>query len=80
MTMCEIREMLGWCSVINLGLMILMFVLWCAARPLIYKVHGKFTSMSEEKFNQMVYIVLGIYKMLVFVFNIVPWMALSIMG
>lgn len=78
MTIEQIREMLGWCSLINGVLLIVMFVLVTAARPLVYKMHSKLFPITESQFNIAIYSFLGIYKLLVYVFNIIPWLALCI--
>ena len=78
MTIFEIREMLGWCSLINVGLMLLSFILICAMRSFVYKMHSKWFPMSEPTFNAICYAYLGIYKILIIVFNLVPWVALTI--
>ncbi|MHC4288828.1 MAG: DUF6868 family protein [Planctomycetota bacterium] len=80
MTVYEVREMLGWCTVINIALMIFSFVLICALRSFVYKMHTKWFPMSEQVFNAIVYSYLGLYKICIIVFNIIPWIALSIMG
>ena len=80
MTIFQIREMLGWCTLINIALMFLSFVLISVMRSFVYKMHSKWFPMSEPTFNAIVYSYLGIYKILIIVFNLVPWLALSIMG
>ena len=79
MTIFEIREMLGWCTLINIGLMIFSFIVIVAMRSFVYKMHSKWFPMSEATFNAIVYSYLGVYKILIIVFNLVPWLALSMM-
>lgn len=78
MTIYEIRAMLGWCTLINLGLMIFSYLFICAARAWVYKVHSKWMPITEEQFNGLIYGIFGIYKILIIVFNFVPWLALNI--
>ena len=78
MTILEIRAVLGWCSVVNVGLMMVLFLLLSMARPWVYKMHSKWFPITESQFNMALYSFFGLYKALVFVFNIVPWIALSI--
>lgn len=77
MTIFQIREMLGWCSLINVALMMISFVIICGAREWVYKVHSKWMPITEEQFNGLIYGIFGIYKILIIVFNIVPWLVLS---
>ena len=78
MTIYEIRDVLLWCSVINMGLLIFSFLMLSPARPWVYKMHSKMFSITETQFNTIMYSVLGVYKILVFVFNIVPYIAVCI--
>ncbi len=69
-----------WCTILNAGLMALVFLLWLVAADLIYKAHGKWYPMPRETFNVEIYRLLGTYKVLVFVLNVVPWVALLLIG
>ena len=80
MTIFQIREMLGWCSLINIGLLLLMFVLVTLMRSFVYKMHSKWFPITESQFNIAIYSFFGFYKVVVYVFNIIPWIALSIMA
>ncbi|MHC4926268.1 MAG: DUF6868 family protein [Planctomycetota bacterium] len=78
MTANELRVFLGWCSVINIVLMTVSFLIMVKARPWAYKMHSKWFAITEEQFTMAIYCFFGVYKVLVFVFNIVPWIVLSI--
>jgi hypothetical protein len=78
MTLEQIRCLLGWCSLINFILLWVSFVLLVLLRGWVYKIHSKFFPITEAQFNIAAYIFLGVYKLLVFVFNIIPWIALCI--
>jgi len=80
MTIDQVREMLGWCTLINVGLMIFSFVILCAMRSFVYKMHTRWFPMSEHTFNAIVYSYLGVYKIMIIVFNLVPWLALVIIS
>jgi len=74
-----LREFFLWCSVINLGLLILGFVATAFAGDWVYGIHSRWFPMPRETFNTAIYAVLGIYKALVLIFNVVPWIVLSLM-
>jgi hypothetical protein len=78
MTIYQIRDVLMWCSIINLVLMTISFLLLSIARPWVYKIHSLWFPVTEAQFNVIAYSFLGIYKLLVFVFNIIPWIAVCI--
>ena len=80
MTIYQIREVLAWCSVINVALLIFMFLVVTVLRPVVYKMHSKLFPITEAQFNVSMYAFIGAYKLLVFMFNIIPYIALSIVG
>ncbi|NOR69143.1 MAG: hypothetical protein GQ532_05520 [Methylomarinum sp.] len=80
MTVELFRDVLAWCSVINIGLL-LFWVLWLTlAHDFVYRVHGKFLKLSVEKFDAIHYAGMAFFKICIFVFNIVPYLALRIVG
>ena len=78
MTIELIRSTLGWCALINMGLLLLSFVMIIAMRGLIHKIHGKWFKLSPEQFDATLYNALVIFKTCVIMFNVVPWIALHI--
>jgi len=69
-----------WCSILNIGLLIFTSLLWLFASDWIHGIHSKWFSIPKETFHVVFYCFIGIYKLLVYVFNIVPWIALVLMG
>jgi len=80
MTIYEIREVLGWCSLINVALMVVMFLILWQGRSWVYKMHSRMFPITESQFNVAIYSFLGVYKLLVYMFNIIPWIALCIVS
>ena len=80
MTVEILRDFLAWCSVINIGFL-LFWVLWLMlAHDFVYRIHGKWFKMSVERFDAIHYAGIAFYKICIFVFNIVPYLALRIVG
>jgi hypothetical protein len=80
MTIEMIRNWLGVCGLINIGVLMMWFVMMIFAHDWIYKMHTKWFKMSVESFDAMHYGGMGLFKLLIFVFNIVPWLALLIVA
>ncbi len=80
MTVAMIRELLGWCCVINIGLLLWWFLIILFAHNWIYRIHGKWFKMSKETFDAIHYAGIAFFKIAIFVFNIVPYIALRIIG
>ncbi|HUU40717.1 MAG TPA: hypothetical protein VMW42_07245 [Desulfatiglandales bacterium] len=80
MTIDIIREMLLWCSIINLGLLFVSFFIFWAAHDWIYRFHGKWYKISVETFDTVYYAGMAFYKICILLFNVTPYLALSIAG
>jgi len=80
MTVDIMRELLGWCSVINMGLLLWWFLIIHFAHDWVYKFHSKWFKVSVETFYAIHYAGIAFFKVGVFVFNIVPYIALRIIG
>ena len=78
MTIDMVRNFFLWCSIINVGLLLISFVMFWVGRGMIYRIHSKWFAISKEQFAMLWYAMIGFYKMIVFVFNIVPYIALCI--
>jgi len=75
-----LRTFFGWCTVIHMGLLVFSSILIMVAKDWAYSIHSKLFSISRESFNTMIYGFLGVYKLLLFVFCLVPYIALLIMS
>jgi len=69
-----------WCTVLN-GAMLMVSALMCTmGADWVYKKHGRMFSISRDAFNVAVYAFIATFKMLFLVFNLVPYVALVIIG
>lgn len=48
------------------------------AHDFVYRMHSKWFKVSVEKFDAIHYAGIAFYKIIIFVFNIVPYLALQI--
>ncbi len=46
-----IRDVLAWCSVMNVGLLLFWWLWFMLAHDFIYRIHRKWFKLSEEKFD-----------------------------
>jgi hypothetical protein len=80
MTDDHLRDFFAWCAVINMGLL-LFWVLWLwLAHDFVYRVHGRWFKLSVEQFNTIHYTGMLYFKIGIFLFNLVPYFALRIIG
>ncbi len=80
MTVEIIRNFLAWCSVINVGVLIYWWLFFTLAHDFFYRIHGKWFKLSVEKFDAIHYAGMAFFKMSIILFNIVPYIALCIVG
>ena len=78
MALETIRNMLAWCSVINLGLLLWWFLFFTLAHDWTYRLHGKWYNLPVETFDAIHYAGLALFKVGIFLFNLVPYLALRI--
>ncbi len=75
-----VRDVLLWCFIINIGILLWWFLFFSLAHGWVYRFHGKWFKMPVEKFDAIHYAAMAFYKICIFVFNIVPYFALCIVG
>ena len=80
MTIDLARDVLLWCFIINIGILLWWFLFFSLAHDWVYQFHGKWFKLSVEKFDTIHYAAMAFYKICIFVFNIVPYFALCIVG
>ena len=80
MTIETMRAVLGWCSIINIGLLLWWSLILIFAHDWVYRFHSKWYNIPVEKFDAIHYSGIAFFKILIFVFNLAPYLALRIVG
>jgi hypothetical protein len=80
MTIEVVRHFLLLCTVINYGVMLVWFLVFVFAHDWIQGIHGRWFHLSREQFDALHYVGMTIFKIGIMVFNLVPLVALSILG
>jgi hypothetical protein len=75
-----LREFFGWCLVLNAGLLIFTFVVITTLRGFAAEFHAKMFKLEPAQVQLEFYRYLGSYKIAIIVFNLVPYLALSLMS
>ena len=75
-----IRAFFLWCTIVNVALLAYSFLAFVFAGDLVYRIHSRWFPISRDAFNLAIYSLIAIYKILVVVFNFVPYVALSIVA
>jgi len=69
-----------WCTIIDGGILLLWTALFTIAPGLVYRTQKRWFPMSKEVFNLVMYSFIGLFKIFFLVFNVVPFIALLIVG
>lgn len=80
MTLELIRSTLAWCTVINMGLLVWWFLAFTLAHDLTHRLHGRWYKLSAEQFDAIHYKGIMYFKGGIFLLNLVPYLALRIVG
>lgn len=75
-----LTSFLMWCTIINTGILLFLTLIFMLAPDLAYRLQSRFMPISRETFNLVFYAFIGFFKAIVLVFNVVPWIALLIIG
>jgi len=80
MTMESLTEFLGWCSVLNIGLLLASTLSVIVGHERLASIHAKLLHMERPDLIRGYFQYLANYKIVVLVFNVIPYIALKVMG
>jgi hypothetical protein len=75
-----VRGVLLWCAIINYGLLAFWGLLMVLPHGWLYRAKGRVFRISDEQFDTINYAGIVFYKVAIFLFNIVPYIALRIVA
>jgi hypothetical protein len=78
--MNTLTTFLGWCSIINISVLFLSTVALGLVRKPVARMHSKIFGVSESDLPSAYMQYLGNYKIVIIVFNLVPYIALKIIS
>ena len=81
MDLSLMMEFFKWCSIINCIFFMLGVITLPFNTNFYYGIHTKlgFFGGSKEEYKQTHYKILGFYKILILIFNVVPYFAIKIL-
>ena len=80
MTIELIRDFLLWCTVIDYGVLLVWFLVFVFAHDWLLHVHGRWFHLSRDRFDTLHYAGMSIFKIGIILFNLVPFIVLSVLG
>lgn len=72
------RKFLMWCSIVNYGILILWLAWFSLAYESMTKLTELFLRRKIEHLDTLNYAGIGLYKIGIILFNLVPWIVLSL--
>lgn len=69
-----------WCTIINGSLLVLWTMFFMFTPDLVYRMQSKWFPLPRETYNVVIYSFIGFFKVIFLVFNVVPYVALLIIG
>jgi len=79
MNLEQLTEFFEWMTLISVSVFFLSTILVIMLKNVIGKIHGKLFSINEENVTLMAYGYLGLFKVLIIIFILVPYVALLLM-
>lgn len=74
------RDAFLWCSIINYGLLVVWFLLLVLLREWLYRLWSKWFRLSAAQFEAISFAGMALFKIGILLFNVVPYVALRIVG
>ena len=74
-----IVEFLGWCSIVNIGMLFFMFLIIVLFKKSLFLIHGKMFNLDDDFLSKIYFKYLAQYKIITIIFNIVPYFVLKSM-
>jgi hypothetical protein len=78
MSIAFARSVLLWCTIINVGLLLVWFLLYTLARGWLLRLWGRWFHLSAETFDAINFGGILLYKLAIHFFNLIPLIALYI--
>jgi hypothetical protein len=79
-TVQQLSDFFFWCSVINGGLFIFWILIIRLMPDLVYRTQSFWFPLSRDEFDRIIYAFLGLFKIFLLFFNLVPYIALRIIA
>lgn len=75
----EFTMFLGWCTVVNMGILVIATLFLTLFKRVVIRFHSKAFGINASELPTIYFNYLANYKIVVLVFNFAPYLALKIM-
>jgi hypothetical protein len=74
------RSCFLWSTVVNYGILLVWFAVLVFAHDWLRYLHGRWFHLSDEHFDALHYRGMAVYKIGIFLFNLVPFLVLTVLA
>ncbi len=74
----QLIQLFKWMTIINIGIFLVSSILLMLLKNIVKKMHAKLFGIEMKEVLVAIYAYLGLYKIMIIVFNLVPYAALLI--
>ncbi len=71
---------LGWCTILNLGMLALTAILVMTMRDLMTRIHASMFGVTEGDLPRVYFKYMAQYQIAIFVFNLAPYISLKLVA
>ena len=69
-----------WCALLNYAVLLLAFIVWTSWSDALYRLHARWFRIERAQCDAAIYLMLGLYKLAIWLLFLVPWIALRVVG
>jgi len=80
MSLEMVRKTLLWCTILNYGVLFVWWLCFLLAHDWMHGWHSQWFHLSREQFDAVHYAGMALYKIGILLFNLVPYIALRLVG
>ncbi|EEF80999.1 DUF6868 family protein [Methylophaga thiooxydans] len=77
MTLDALTTLFAWMTVINIGLLLFSTLMLTVFKSFVIRIHHRLTGLEANKLEPAYFHYLALYKILIIVFNLVPYLVLT---
>ena len=74
----QIAVLLGWCTVLNFGVLAFTAIVLTLFRKPVHGLHTRMSGLSTDELNKLYFQYMGHFKILWIVFNLTPYLVIRI--
>ena len=75
----QLSDFFLYSALFNYAVLLFWFVMLCLAKDFVRRLHCTWFNIDAQQFDAIHYQLMGQYKLLIFIFNLSPWLVMLIL-